>query len=97
MYRLYSKYHLFLPHTKNQDDTLLQNHGATNIKLVVDELIDRGYLIRGSKRTPKSRLRFNGTLADCYILKLSKQNGRVVNGGITLGYILENYEGLDES
>ena len=78
-------------------DSLLQKHGATNIKLVVDELIDSGYLIRGSKRTPKRRLRFNGNLADCYILTLPKQNGRVVNGGITLGFILENYEGLDET
>ena len=80
-----------------QFEQLLERHGATNIKLVVDELSGKGYLIRGSKKTPKKRLRFNGQLSDCYILKLPEQNGRTVNGGITLAYILENYEGLDES
>lgn len=76
---------------------VLSDYGASNTDLVIKELDAAGYLFRRKKNSIKNRLRFNGTLVNCYEIKLPEDNTSADDNSMTLEYILTHYEGLDES
>lgn len=76
---------------------ILAGYGATNSDLVIDELNKAGYLVRRKANSLKNRRRFNGTLVNCYEIKLPEDNTSADDNSMTLEYILTHYEGLDES
>ena len=76
---------------------VLCDYGASNTDLVIKELDAAGYLFRRKKNSIKNRLRFNGTLVNCYEIKLPEADCASDEGCMTLEYILTHFEGLDES
>lgn len=76
---------------------ILENHGASNPDLVIRELDTGGYIFRRKKNSIKNRLRFNGTLVNCYEMILPKDDSESDDGCMTLEYVLTHFEGLDES
>lgn len=76
---------------------ILKDHGASNPDLVIRELNDAGYIFRRKKNALKNRLRFSGTLVNCYEIILPMDDPQSDDGCMTLKYILTHYEGLDES
>lgn len=76
---------------------ILENHGASNPDLVIRELDTGGYIFRRKKNSIKNRLRFNGTLVNCYEIVLPKDNSESDDGCMTLEYVLTHFEGLDEA
>lgn len=75
----------------------LEDYGASNAELVVKELDNAGYIFRRKKNSLKNRLRFNGTLVNCYEIILPKDDSESDDGCMTLEYILTHFEGVDES
>ena len=65
--------------------------------LVIKELDSARYLLRRKKNSIKNRLRFNGTLVNCYEIILPKDDSVSDDGCMTLEYILTHFEGVDES
>ena len=65
--------------------------------LVIRELDTGGYIFRRKKNSIKNRLRFNGTLVNCYEIILPEDNSESDEDCMTLEYILTHFEGLDES
>ena len=76
---------------------ILENYGASNPDLVIKELDSAGYIFRRKKNSIKNRLRFNGTLVNCYEIVLPEDNSESDEDCMTLEYILTHFEGLDES
>lgn len=76
---------------------VLGDYGASNPDLVIKELDSAGYLLRRKKNSIKNRLRFNGTLVNCYEIILPKDDSVSDDGCMTLEYILTHFEGIDES
>lgn len=76
---------------------VLGDYGASNPDLVIKELDSAGYLLRRKKNSIKNRLRFNGTLVNCYEIILPKDDSVSDDGCMTLEYILTHFEGVDES
>lgn len=80
------------------DETFLKvltSHGASNTDLVIKELDAEGYIYRRKEKSIKNRLRFNGTLVNCYeIYRPTKEENQKENN--SLEFILENYEGIEE-
>lgn len=76
---------------------ILEDYGASNPDLVIKELDEAGYIFRRKKNSIKNRLRFNGTLVNCYEIVLPKDDSDSDDGCMTLDYILTHYEGVDES
>ena len=76
---------------------LLKDYGASNTDLVIKELDSAGYIFRRKKNSIKNRLRFSGTLVNCYEINLPKDDSEADDGCMTLEYILTHFEGLDES
>ena len=76
---------------------ILETHGASNTDLVIKELDSAGYIFRRKKNSIKNRLRFNGTLVNCYEIVLPEDNSESDEDCMTLEYILTHFEGLDES
>jgi len=77
--------------------SVLEDYGASNSDLVIRELDTAGYLFRRKTNSLKNRLRFNGTLTNCYEIVLPKDNYGSDDGVMTLEYILTHFEGVDES
>ena len=77
--------------------SILARFGATNTDLVIKELDAAGYLFRRKQSALKNRLRFNGTLANCYEIVLPPNDEASDEDCPTLEFILTHYEGLDES
>ena len=76
---------------------VLGDYGASNPDLVIKELDYAGYLLRRKKNSLKNRLRFSGTLVNCYEIVLPKDDSGLDDGCMTLEYILTHFEGVDES
>lgn len=76
---------------------VLEGYGASNPDLVIKELDAAGYIFRRKKNSIKNRLRFNGTLVNCYEIILPKDDSESDDGCMTLEYILTHFEGVDES
>lgn len=76
---------------------VLSDYGASNTDLVIKELDAAGYLFRRKKNSIKNRLRFNGTLVNCYEIKLPEADCASDDSCMTLEYILTHFEGVDES
>lgn len=76
---------------------VLGDYGASNPDLVIKELDYAGYLFRRKKNSLKNRLRFSGTLVNCYEIVLPKDDSGSDDGCMTLEYILTHFEGVDES
>jgi|GEM_PF-2496138 len=76
---------------------ILNDYGASNPDLVIKELDAAGYLFRRKKNSLKNRLRFNGTLANCYEIVLPKDDSDLDDDCMTLESILTYFEGVDES
>lgn len=76
---------------------VLNDYGASNSDLVIKELDTAGYLFRRKKNSLKNRLRFSGTLVNCYEIVLPKDDSGSDDGCMTLEYILTHFEGVDES
>lgn len=76
---------------------ILEDHGASNTGLVIRELDSAGYMFRRKKNAMKNRLRFNGTLVNCYEIILPKADSESDDDCMTLEYILTHFEGVDES
>lgn len=76
---------------------ILNDYGASNPDLVIKELDAAGYLFRRKKNSLKNRLRFNGTLANCYEIVLPKDDSDLDDDYMTLESILTYFEGVDES
>ncbi len=76
---------------------VLSDYGASNPDLVIKELDTAGYLFKRKKNARKNRLRFGGTLVNCYEILLPKGDAGSDDGCMTLEYILTHFEGIDES
>lgn len=76
---------------------VLSDYGASNPDLVIKELDSAGYLFKRKRNARKNRLRFGGTLVNCYEILLPKGNSGSDDGCMTLEYILTHFEGIDES
>lgn len=76
---------------------ILESHGASNADLVIKELDASGYIFRRKKNSIKNRLRFNGTLVNCYEIILPEDDSESDDGCMTLEYVLTHFEGVDES
>lgn len=74
---------------------ILEDHGASNPDLVIDELIESGYLNRRKSGAKKNRLRFNGVIKNCYEIKLP-ENSESDEDHMSLEYVLTHFEGLEE-
>ena len=76
---------------------VLSDYGASNPNLVIKELDSAGYLFKRKKNARKNRLRFGGTLVNCYEILLPKGDAGSDDDCMTLEYILTHFEGIDES
>lgn len=76
--------------------SVLKDYGASNPDLVIKELDSAGYLLRRKKNSLKNRLRFSGTLVNCYEIVMPKDDSGSDDGCMTLEYILTHFEGVDE-
>ena len=76
---------------------VLSDYGASNPDLVIKELDAAGYLFKRKRNARKNRLRFGGTLVNCYEILLPKGDSGSDDGCMTLEYILTHFEGIDES
>ncbi|MBR4628316.1 MAG: DUF927 domain-containing protein [Ruminococcus sp.] len=76
---------------------VLSDYGASNPDLVIKELDTAGYLFKRKRNARKNRLRFGGTLVNCYEILLPEDDAGSDDGCMTLEYILTHFEGIDES
>ena len=76
---------------------VLSDYGASNPDLVIKELDAAGYLFKRKRNARKNRLRFGGTLVNCYEILLPEDDAGSDDGCMTLEYILTHFEGIDES